>query len=143
MISLKQLHTYFGPNPFSSEPIILLGFYHMTNEEIGNSARSMTAMCSNWFSYPEVPSSPEAACRFLANWSLSVLTEVRGYLSAAGAKFVGDRLFVWLGHHDEHLSFGKLQVAADLFVKIGRGEIAATEVNDAINLLWSRCRKIH
>jgi cyanophycin synthetase len=148
MISLKQVATYRGPNPLSTDPVIVVEIEISKNVE-GEAVRYahvMSDACSDWFSFSEPTDSIsplELAGKFLTSWSLAALTHIRGYLHSGGAKLHGERLLAWLGFHDERLSYRAIELAAELFVKLGSGQIDSSKVGEPLQALWALCRRIH
>jgi cyanophycin synthetase len=148
MISLKQVATYHGPNPLSADPVIVVAIEIAKDveSEVLSYARVMSAACSEWFNFPELAGSDspvEFAGKFLTSWSLAALTHVRGYLHSSGAKLQGGGLIAWLGFHDERLSYRAMQLAAELFIKLGSGQTDAVKIGEPLQALWAVCKRIH
>ncbi len=129
MIQLSQPQVYFGPNPYSSDPVIAVTIDLLPDEgrDLAAMADSMAKAFATWWTCPVRPAEESSAlfvARFLADWSLAALNEVRGYLHAAGARELNGRVEIWLGHHDPAFSLHCLRLGAQLFSKVGRGQIA-------------------
>ncbi len=145
MIELRHLATYFGPNPYGSDPVVVVSLRVSPAFMAGASDRliDVSRACASWFSPPpaEGPIDDEAVGRFLAHWTLSALNEFGGGLKTAVAMRATDDLQVVLGFYHPKLSLDALVLGATLIADFGRLRVAGLE--EAIRRFWQTCRTIN
>lgn len=147
MISFVDSRVFFGPNPYASEPVIVSCLQIDRDGEVDlETCAVRMAEAFDWWTGPSrLPQESEELFigRYLAEWCLATLNEIRGRLHAGGAKQVDDRVIIWLGYHDIEVSHQCLGLSAKLFGKIGRQEIDSKKIHHVMNGIWTMCRANH
>jgi cyanophycin synthetase len=145
MIELRCLATYFGPNPYGSDPVVVVSLRVSPAFTVGAAQRMIrvSRACAVWFTPPpaEGPIDREAIGRFLAHWALSALNEFGGGLRTAAAIRASDDLQLVLGFHHPKLSLDALALGAKLIADADK--LPATEFEKAIQRLWQGCRTVN
>ena len=148
MISFIGTKAFSGPNPYATQPVIVSELQINRDDEID--LETYAARMSNAFGdwWPGTTRQPEESeelfiGRYLVEWCLTTLNEIRGCLQAGGAKQVGDQVIIWLEYHNIEVSRQCLDLSAILLKKMGRKEIGLQETNKRMSHIWSECHKSH
>ncbi len=148
MISFADARRYFGPNPYASDPVIVfnLRIDQAGDPDLETHAARMTDAFGTWWSgttrRPE-ESMELFVARYLVEWSLAALNEVRGFIHSGGARQTDDGIVLWLGFHDPDLAPECLSLAAKFFVVAGRSPLNGEQVNQIMANFWEKCRNFH
>lgn len=148
MISFANARQYFGPNPHASDPVIALNIRidETGNPDLETNAARMVDAFGTW--WPGTPRRPEESmelfvARYLVEWSLAALNEVRGFIHSGGARQTDDGIVLWLGFHDPDLTQECLSLAAKFFAAAGRGALPREQVGRIMASFWGKCRELH
>lgn len=145
MPALKLLHTYFGPSPHATDPVLVIGF-EPTSEELSaapEKTRLISAGCARWFKAPVMPAQPDALAlgEFFAAWALAALNEMGGNIRVARAVREPDGVRLILGYHNQQLTLEGLALLREAFAKT-----ASDPALDYVKLLkpfWRTCNRAH
>lgn len=148
MIALTPRGAYFGPNPLSPHPVIIVD---VAVQGAANRARSAVAQMAQ-FNAPwlepiarQRPHEPtDDLIDYLLRWSLAALNYDFGHLSACGYQRLGaDRYRVWLGHHVPQVSMAALDLAAAQARGMLEGNLDPAAISARMNALWDLCGDRH
>ena len=145
MIELRYLATYFGPNPYASDPVVVASL-RVSAGLVAGASDKMTRVsraCAAWFAPPAAEQAVDEAAvgRFIAHWALAALNEFGGGLTTALVIRATDEVRVALGFYHPKLSFDALALAAQLLADVDR--LPASGVAEALQRLWQACRTIN
>ena len=152
MFNVKHEATFFGANPFSTNPVLVA---NITLSD-GDACKSINALKQGclrlheifpeWFD-AAVPSMQEPIAQIAqtaAVWALASLNEVRGFLHDAGAVPIPGGARLWLGFHHQNVSLSALKLALDVLTHAGLSkEFDRNRVQSALASLWQACRSHH
>ncbi len=148
MISFADARRYFGPNPHAGDPVIAFDFRidRAGNPDLEIHAARMADSFGAW--WRGTPRRPEESmelfvARYLVEWSLAALNEVRGFIHSGGARQTDDGIVLWLGFHDPDLTQECLNLAAKFFVAAGRGPLNREQTDRIMGKFWGKCRVLH
>lgn len=145
MIDLRHLATYFGPNPYASDPVVVASLRVSAGFAAGASDKMtrVSQACAAWFAPPasEGPVDEAAVGRFVAHWALAALNEFGGGLATALVIRATDDVRVALGFYHPKLSFDALALAAQLLADVDR--LPASGFAEALQRLWQACQTIN
>ncbi|MBR7799624.1 hypothetical protein [Undibacterium fentianense] len=147
MIKLDLMATYYGPNPYSLEPVIVaqIQFVDVDTSILQQMCDSVVRYFPDWCeSSATLEADVELAfARLASQWALSALTEVRGFLHQANAVRTSNGLRMYLGFHEAELSFRAMQLALRMMLKCHEPGFSLAAVRTALDGLWNLCRKKH
>ncbi len=145
MIELRHLVTYFGPNPYDSDPVVVVSLRVSAGFTAGAGDKMIlvSRACATWFTPPatEGPVDEAAVGRFIAHWALAALNEFGGGLTAEVVIQATDGIQIALGFHHPKLSLDAIALGAQLLADVDR--LPATGLADALQRLWQACRTIN
>ena len=100
MIELRHLATYFGPNPYGSDPVVVASLRFPAGFTVGASDKMtlVSRACAVWFTPPasEGPVDEATVAHFLARWTLAALNEFGGGLTTADGVRASGEIQVFL-----------------------------------------------
>lgn len=147
MLEPRQVATYYGPNPYASAPVIVADVRIPAElaPKIEVLCTAFQAHFPEWFEgLAQSFSSPQALLgETLSRWALGALNEVRGYLDAAGAAPNASGARVWLGFHEERISWGALQLGARALSLADRPDFSRSTIERELTALLQACRERH
>lgn len=145
MIELRHLATYFGPNPYDSDPVVVVSLRVSAGFTAGAADKMIrvSRACAAWFTplATDGPVDEAALGRFIAHWALAALNEFGGGLTTAVVIPTTDDVQVALGFHHPKLSLDALALGARILADVDR--LPATGLTDALQRLWQACRTIN
>ena len=145
MIELRHLATYFGPNPYGSDPVVVASLQFPAGFTAGASDKMILVgrACAAWFRPPVIEGTADEAAvgRFIAHWALAALNEFGGGLTTALVLRATDEVKVALGFYHPKLSLDALALGAKLLADIDR--LPASGFAEALERLWQACRTIN
>lgn len=122
MLSIGNWQTYYGPNIFSDDPccaVSLTGKMDADETRVISACELLHAQWSNYFSGDSWRSlTPEKAMvHTVAEWTLGVLNEVRGFVPGSGCQFptnsdVNKSMVLWVGFHHPGVTRETIKLAA-------------------------------
>lgn len=151
-IELTHRATYHGPNPFSTDPVVVVevAVSQALASEAPRLVAELAALSAPWFDGREGDDSQKPGevqlASALVRWSLGALTFVRGYLHAAGVQAPTSQagmLTAWLGFHDPNLSLETLKMGARLLQALSKEPVPPARFESALSAMWNACRKVH
>lgn len=148
MIRIEYQAAYHGPNPYACGPVLVADIYLET--ELESKAillcERLHALYPEWLGIPpDIKSTPAQALAFsAAQWALSLLNEVRGYLHDAGAVAIPGGARLWLGFHEPRVSQVALELGLrGLLLAESSKEILDASLQSELEALWVLCRQHH
>ncbi len=145
MIELRYLATYFGPNPYGSDPVVVASLHIFAGFTAGAADKMIRVgqACAAWFTPPatEGPVDEAAIGRFVAHWALAALNEFGGGLTSALVIRATGEIQVALGFYHPKLSLDALALGAQLLAEVDR--LPATGFAESLQRLWESCRTIN
>ncbi len=131
MIKLTHRHTYFGPSPYATEPVVLvsLRLEGIDHAMLSSNLRQVSHHFPRW---PVDPSDLEvcddaSVGRVLVSVAHWLLNDVRGLIETAASVQGNDGPLLILGFHEPQVSLLALQLSVYLLEKIGSSESSALE----------------
>ncbi len=145
MIKLTHLHTYAGPSPYATEPCLVFSL-KIDLEQLKNAREriaSITQAFHSWFNYklPDKPIGEIELGKFLASFSLTLLTEVRGFLDVAKVIKSENGSQLIIGYHSPEISLLALKLAVNTYVEINQTNISL--FTKKIADFYTICRQFH
>ena len=152
MFNIKHEATFFGPNPFSTNPVVVVNIT-LSDGAARESVDALKQGCLRLHEeFPEwldaaVPSRQESIARIAqtaAQWALASLNEIEGFLHDAGAVPIPGGARVWLGFHNQNVSLSALKLALDVLTHAALSkDFDRNKVDSALASLWQQCRSHH
>ncbi len=148
MIVLKNWKTYFGPNPYSRDPVIEVFIEVDDNipDNIEEYCHLMDCAFSTWWKGIKKDKSQNSAlfaALYITEWAYAALNEVRGFINARGVMYKNNNIVIWLGHHNPHLSYASLKLAVDLLKSFENKTIQQKHADDILTRFWDKCKSFH
>lgn len=151
MTRLRHLLTFYGPNPFAPEPVVVaaidLPFADSDNAALlRQGCITLRDVFPDWISRAPSPASSVGECvgETLVQWALGALNEVRGFLHESGSAPSPDGALLWIGFHQPEVSMLALKLALDLLERAGRKDAPPLSRSEpGIDSLWQLCRMHH
>ncbi len=151
VLNLKHEATFFGPNPFSTDPVVVASITLADGDS--SSADAWVQAClvlgecfPEWID-PPGPSGQNPLAevgRTAACWALAVLNETHGFLHAAGVVPRPRNVLVWLGFHHPELSLLALKTVLSLLGNAAHSrDIDRAQADSALESIWQLCRSYH
>lgn len=151
MISLQHETTFFGPNLFASNPVLVvnLSFSKDTSQFatlLEQGCLSLRGAFPDWFS--AVPSRQEIVeelvAQTVAQWALGALNEVRGFLHDAGGEATSKGARLWVGFHHPRVTFSALELALRFLKQAAEsGSFDRHDADAGLRSLWQQCYRHH
>lgn len=152
MFKIKHEATFFGPNLFSMNPVVVASIT-LSNGDVGGSIEALKQGCLRVYDiFPEwfdaaVPSMQDPIAQIgqtAVRWALASLNEIRGFLHDAGAVAIPGGARLWLGFHHQSVSLSALKLALDVITHAGLSkDFDRNKVDAALADLWQLCRSHH
>jgi cyanophycin synthetase len=127
MIKLEFETTFFGPNPFSTSPVIVGRIGASDGEPVAGDAWTQAChllrdLFPQWVDASAAsPQHPMAQVgRVAARWALAALNETDGLLHDAGAVPLAEGARIWLGFHHPEVSIAALGTALSTLAQAAR-----------------------
>jgi cyanophycin synthetase len=152
MFKIKHETTFFGANPFSTNPVLVASIT-LSDGDGFRSIQSLKQGClrlheifPEWFdaAAPSIQDPIAQIANTAARWALASLNEVRGFLHDAGAVPIPGGARLWLGFHHQNVSLSALKLALDVLTHAGLStEFDRNRVDSSLASLWDLCRRHH
>ncbi len=153
LIKLSRVGVFYGPSPWSSDPIVLcrLGHEGLEVKAVLEALQTMQHECADWFApsgqpYPVNAQVDASAvlCEFLTDWALQVLNFVRGQLQSRGsAKAQLPTLsLIWVGHHEPQITTAVLDLGVK-WISACLRRLPQDSFKAALAEVWRHCRRHH
>lgn len=152
MLKIKHEATFFGANPFSTNPVLVAkitlsdGHARESIDALKQGCLRLHEMFPEWFD-AAVPSMQEPIAQIAqtaARWALASLNEVQGFLHDAGAMSIPEGARVWLGFHHQNVSLSALKLALEVLTHAGLSkDFDRNRVDSALATLWQLYRSHH
>lgn len=151
MIRIQHESTFFGANPFSANPVVVVSITLTTEtpEFITVLEQGCLRLHENfpeWVHAEPLLKQPVAKIvgQTAVEWALGALNEVRGFLHDAGTKATPEGARLWLEFHHLGVSLSALKLALKLLVHAGQSTTYDRhDVSSALDSLWKLCRRNH
>jgi D-alanine-D-alanine ligase-like ATP-grasp enzyme len=145
-VTAERAQTYYGPNPYSRDPVVVVRL-HVNDLAVAKGSERCAQIAERsrvWFRPPASFESCGTAlgiAEFLAAWTRTGLTRQRGVIHAAKGFAEDGAVGVALGFHNPDLSYAAVSFAVELFNRAGR----PLDPEDAKQLeqMWVACAKHH
>jgi cyanophycin synthetase len=151
MFEVKHEATFYGANPYSSHPTLVVRI--LPGSEAIRSLEALTQGCRrlhqlfpDWLDTPiSSPKDPIAQIgEIAARWALAAMNEVRGFLHDAGAVAIPGGARIWIGFHHQNISFSALKLALEVLTHASlSAEFDRKRLDSALASLWQLCRTHH
>ncbi|QSR36662.1 hypothetical protein CFI10_17085 [Marinobacterium iners] len=152
-MQLSWQHEFHGPNPFTTEPVVVavLDLESARTPLTWAAAAEFTRRFTAWVDGTTSESNGQAdACDSVAilqaviQWSLGVLNDVRGDLQAGGVRRdLSGRLCCWLGFHEPQLSRAVFERGLRTLTAVQNGSLDMQALNARLADLEQACRRHH
>ena len=125
MFKIKHEATFFGANPFSTNPVLVANIT-LSDDAARDLIVALKQGClrlheifPEWFdtSVPSIQDPIAQIAQTAAQWALASLNEVQGFLHDAGAMPVPGGARLWLGFHHQNVSLSALKLALDVLIQ--------------------------
>lgn len=149
MIGFAHKATFFGPNPYSQEPVVVVDV--TVPDEIAARSEAIEARIAamhGWWLGDQSLDRPVGGAariaRLLLHWAFAALNRERGFLQALGWNVLDEGRFrLWTGFHQPRLSVLALNHAADLIAEAAEDRADAEEWEAKLGRFWETCRFGH
>lgn len=153
LITFSRVGVFYGPSPWSSDPIVLcrLGHEGLEVKATLEAMQTMQHECADWFVPSVQPYSVNAQvdasdvlCEFLTDWALQVLNFVRGHLQSRGSAKAPSPTYslIWVGHHEPQITTAVLDLGVKWMGACLR-RLPQEPFKAALAQIWRYCRKHH
>jgi cyanophycin synthetase len=146
MFEIKHETTYFGANPFSANPLVVVRI------ALGTAVSSVGTLRQGCLRLPDLfpgwlgaaaPCSEDPiahAAGTAARWALAALNEGGGFLHDAGAVPIPRGADCWLGFYNQNVSLSALKLALEVLIHAGSATVFDRgRVDSALGSLWKLC----
>jgi len=141
--------TYWGPNPFSIRPCIILYFENVEKEEMSIMKRSYIEVAhylKRNFGYPAIsdrkdPISNDDVFHFLSNAAIFILNYVRGDLDESGSMKDSGTPVIFVEFHQPELTVKAVKILLHMILRISTKK--DIELNAILNDFWDECQSGH
>ena len=152
MFNIKHEATFFGANPFSTNPVLVASIT-LSDAAARESIDALKQGClrlheifPEWLDVAVLPTQEPIAqiAQTAARWALASLNEIQGFLHDAGAVPIPGGARLWLGFHHQNVSLSALKLALDVLTHAALSkDFDRNRVDSALASLWQRCRSHH
>lgn len=149
MISFSHCSTFYGPNPYSLEPVVLFDLQFPENDLaiLSDAAILLADLSVDWYVKPDnsVRKSPDKLIvEFICDWSFQLLTFVRGFITVSGNQYLTEKKCweLWLGFNHPKVSVSAVKLAVNWLNSISKAEDTKS-LGAAINDFWRLCKIEH
>ncbi len=146
MIKLIHRHTYFGPSPYATEPVLIVSLLiaGVEREAMAGKFKQIRHRFPRWSTdeVSDLQASDDvgigSALVSLAHW---LLNDIRGMVETASAVKSADGPLLILGFHEPQVSLMALRVCANLLEQVD--SIESTELERQVHEFGLVCRSHH
>jgi len=150
-LRLKWIAEYHGPNPYANDAVVVGELSGETLPHIGRVRSGCTELWAQSGIDRDVDEDQSLANddvlltlgKASAGWAKAALNEVRGFVLHAGAKRLGDRVYIWVGFHHAALSRNAILLALRHLTQHDTEQANPTTFKADLNRFWLSCRRHH
>ncbi|MCB2074333.1 MAG: ATP-grasp domain-containing protein [Novosphingobium sp.] len=149
MLGFVHKGTFYGPNPYSREPVVIVDLaVPETLASRGEAIESRITALHGWTRTEPLPDvavdEAERIARLVVHWAFAALNHTRGYLHAFGWHKLDERTVrLWLGFHQPGMSLTALKYAVDLVTEVAEDRVDPAAWEQQLEKFGEACRYWH
>jgi len=148
MITVVNKKTFFGPNPYSSFPIVLLDV-NINKDSKSSLLTSCKNLCNkfpNWLGDLKIEENNENLyiTHIIVKCSFYILNEIRGYIKDYGLHLTNEGAKLWVGFHEPDISIKAVELVINILeTYIDNTDNLEKSIEVSIENFWKICRVNH